>query len=241
MKYSTKGIVLNRIKYGDNSLVVNIFTENFGKTGFMIHVSKSKKNHSGNYLQPMYILDMQVYIKPNRDLQNIKEIHPAIPVKSIAFDFRKTALCQFMAELISKTQRENESDETLFNFLANIIEFLDETDKSIANFAPFFIIKYSRFLGLQFENNYSPAHSIFDMRAGKFIIGQPLHQNFAPPKITKLIHQITEKPFTEMHSLKIDRESRNQIINLFINYFNFHLNKPGKINSLPILTEVFEI
>ncbi len=239
MQKEIKGIVLSKIKYGENSMIVNIFTKEFGKMGFVVHKSKSRKNHSIRYLQPMYILDMQTYIKPQRNLQNIKEIQPAVPIKNLSLDFNKIAICQFIAELVNKTQREGETDEVLFNFLTNIIQLLDETDQKTSNFAIFFIIKYSRFLGLQIHNNYSETNSILDFKAGRFIMGHPQHPHFADFKTSNLIHQIMTTKFTEMHLLNIKSKDRNYLIDLFIKYFNFHLNKPGKLNSLVVLQEVF--
>lgn len=236
---ATQGIVLRRIKYGESSKIVHIYTEDFGKLSFMIHGSKSKKNPTERYLQPMYALDMQVYFKESREVQKVKEINLNPPWKNIPFDFKKTALSQFMAETVNKTLREGEPDKDLFGFLKNITTFLDETDMPTANFAPLFMVKYSRFLGLQINNNFSESRSVLDMQAGKFITGHPIHKHFAHPETARLIHEMLNSPITAMHLLNTKKENRNHIISLFIDYFNFHLNKPGKINSVSILSEVF--
>jgi DNA repair protein RecO (recombination protein O) len=46
MTHKTKGIVLRNIKYGETSLVVNIFTELFGIQTYLVNGVRSSKKSS---------------------------------------------------------------------------------------------------------------------------------------------------------------------------------------------------
>jgi DNA repair protein RecO (recombination protein O) len=239
MLKKTKGIVLRRFSYGDNSKIAHIYTREFGKQSYLIFGGKSRKNKTDRLLQPMYVLDMQTYHKENRELHKIKEIGPEFSLKSIPFEFEKTAICQFLAELINKTQRDNESDELLFDFLQSTVELLDDSSEKTANFSPAFMVKYSKFLGLLPANNFSESQNTLDLQSGRFITGRPQHKNFLSGEAAYITNELTNLPFTDFSEISIKKTIRSQIITGFINYFNFHLNRPGKINSLEILTDVF--
>lgn len=240
MLQKTKGILLRRIKYGDNSKIAHIFTREFGKQSYLVYGSKSKKKIAvERYLQPMYILDMQVYYKENKGLQKIKEISPDVHLISIPFDIRKNAVCQLTAELINKTMRDNEADKPLFDFLSGAIQLLDYTENNISNFTPVFLVKYSRFLGLQPEANYSETKTVFDMQLGKFITGRPLHKNFFVGESASKVNEFIKMSFSDFNQIQLSKSLRNEIINGFIDYFNYHLNKPGRLNSLLVFSEIF--
>ncbi len=63
MIYQTKGIVLRAIKYGETSVVVNIFTELFGIQSYLVNGIRisGKTSSKANLFQPTSILDMEVY------------------------------------------------------------------------------------------------------------------------------------------------------------------------------------
>ena len=57
----TNGIVLHQIKYGDSSIIVRIYTEEFGMQSYLIRGVKSKKSKiKSNLFQVGNILDMVV-------------------------------------------------------------------------------------------------------------------------------------------------------------------------------------
>jgi len=176
MIHSTKGIVLNRIKYSDTGLIVAIFTEKFGLLSFLIYLGKSKSARAKqNLLQPLYLLDMQIYYKEKNSLQKVKSYSLDTPFAEIPFDMSKSGISFFISEFLVKTLRENEKDEQLFNFVKNSSLILDHYTHNISNFHISFLTSLSRYLGIFPENKFSDSHQVFDIRAGKFIIAdQPI-------------------------------------------------------------------
>ena len=61
--HKTKGIVLRRVKYGETSLIVSIYTELFGLQSYLINgvrTSSAKGSGKANLFQPTAILEMVV-------------------------------------------------------------------------------------------------------------------------------------------------------------------------------------
>lgn len=240
MIHNTIGIVLKKINYSDNSLIATILTEKFGLQSYMIYYSNTKKGKSKiNLIQPFSILDMQVYYKETSQLQKVKDFSANSPMQSIPYEYRKNSVSVLLAEIIAGTLKDENPDENLFNFLLNSIKILDLSHESVSNFHIVFLFHYSKFLGIFPENNFTESHSIFDYSGGKFIVGRPNHFNFLDERKSKILSDFFPCTINLSHTIKISGKDRQEMLVFFIDYYNFHLNKPGKLKTLEVLRQVF--
>ncbi len=237
---STKGIVLHRFKYSDTKLIAKIYTENFGLKSYLIYVSKSKKSvPSFVMLQPFFILDMQVYNNERVELQKIKEISNAYPLLTIPFDITKNSISLFLSEFLMKTLKEDEPEPALFDFIVNSIICLDKLQNNYQNFHLLFLFNFCKIMGIMPENNYSEIKQTFDIKNGKFISGIPNHNLFVNSELSFSVSQMFDLTIQESHLLKINNSVRKQLLKCIIEYFNYHLGKPGQLKTLNVLTQLF--
>ncbi len=237
----TKAIVLSRIKYSDNGLIVSAYTEEFGLLSFLIYVGKSKAVRAKqNLLQPLFLLDMQIYHKEKNSLQKVKNYALELPFSEIPFDIKKRGIAFFLAEFLVKTLRENEKDAKLFSFLHNSIQILDATQGSIANFHLAFLASLSKFLGIFPENKISATEKIFDIRLGKFIIGKPQHKDYLPAELSLLFSQILGSSVSASDTIKIDAYARQELLQKLIDYYYYHLERPKQLKSLDVLKALMQ-
>jgi DNA repair protein RecO (recombination protein O) len=90
MIYKTRGIVLHRYKYSDSKIISNIYTEKFGLKTYIIFGNTGKKSKMQiNLLQPLAILDLNVYNKETGEIQKIKELSINYPFTSMYSDIKK--------------------------------------------------------------------------------------------------------------------------------------------------------
>ncbi|MFA7132593.1 MAG: DNA repair protein RecO, partial [Bacteroidales bacterium] len=74
MIFQTKGIVLRTFAYSESSSIVKILTKEFGLKSYILKGSRKPRTKlRSNIFQPLYILDLQVYNSPKKDLQIISE------------------------------------------------------------------------------------------------------------------------------------------------------------------------
>ena len=117
MLIKTRGIIFRAKKYSVTSLIVDIYTEEKGLRSYIISgVRKKRSAVSASLLQMMSLVDMVAYHRDDKDLTRIKEIKAAHVFQSLPFDVRKSAVGQFMIEIVRKTLRETEENPTLFEF-----------------------------------------------------------------------------------------------------------------------------
>jgi len=240
MPQKTKGIVLSKIQYSDTGMIVQILTENFGKQSYLVYTTTSKKNGlRKNHFSVFMPLDLHVYHKQNGTLQKIKEASVDFHLNSISSSPSKTSILFFLSELISKIVKENETDVLLFNYIRNSLQVLELSTENCANFHVLFIFNLFKFLGLHPVNNYSESYNIFDIQQGRFTIGIPNHQNYIEIELSEKIALLFDLKLNESHLIVLKSYERTKIIDYFLTYCNFHLEKPGKLKSLEILKEIF--
>ena len=93
MIYSSKGIVLRTVKYGETSVIASIFTELFGIQSYMVNgVRTSGKTGKAHFFQPASILEMQVYHNELKNLQRIKDLKWSALYKNILSDVMKNSV-----------------------------------------------------------------------------------------------------------------------------------------------------
>ena len=122
MQEKTSGIVLHSIKYSDSATIVTIYTSQFGRVSYMVHGANKKKSvFRSAFLQPLSIVELDVVHLPGKDLQRVKDVRIAYPFTRVPFDPIKNSLALFLSEVLFRTLRQTEPDESLFLFLDNSI------------------------------------------------------------------------------------------------------------------------
>ena len=116
MLVTTKAIVISKLKYGDNDLIVKCYTEHFGVQSYLLRgVLKSKKGKLRTaYFQLLSQLEIVVNYRQKRSLQTIKEVKPSAIYGSIYSNVSKSAIAMFLAEVLSGILKEEENNQSLF-------------------------------------------------------------------------------------------------------------------------------
>lgn len=239
MQQKTLGIVLRSLKYGDTGVITTIYTEAFGRMSFIIQGIHGKKSSvKGNLLKQLFLLEMEVDYKQGRELQRVKEIKNFSPFRSIPFGIAKSSQALFLAEVLEKVLREEESRPDLFEFLFRSIQMLDLMEDGINNFHLIFLTQLMRFLGFAPTTNYSTSSQFFDMIAGNFVILPPTHPWFLKNSESMAIAQLLGMNYQNSLEFKPDKELRNILLDFIIEYYGLHLGNKLNLKSLEILREV---
>lgn len=240
MQVKTTGIVLHSIKHGDSSIIITVYTEQFGRVAYMIHGANKKKSVVRSALiQPLSIVEMDVFHSPGKDIQRIKDIRMKYQFNGIPIHPVKNSLALFVSEMLYRVLRQTEPDERLFLFLENSIQQLDHCDVGLANFHLVFLLKLTRYLG--FEPNADSDHSkYFDLMNGIFQLEKPLHTHYLLPEPTNYFAEVLEADYSTMQNLAFSRAVRMQLLESIIEYYRLHIPEFKGLNSLSILQSLFD-
>ena len=236
----TKGIVVKTTKYSETSLVVKIFTEAFGMRTYLVRGVRKRKSKNGlNLFQPLSILDLVVYEKPGRDMQNTKEVKFDHPYSSILYDIRKSSILVFLNELIFKSVKEEEANLQMFQYIYHSLIYLDEMKSHFQNFHLVFMLQLSRYLGFSPADNFTALHQSFDMQEGDYTSSK-LHESLIiQPPYTQHFYELSRhKAFGA--DLKISITERQVLTQRILQYYQIHLPSFSDMKSLDVLREVFK-
>src|SRR5688572_23398311 len=97
MLQKTRGVVFRFTKYGESSIIVNIFTAQFGLQGYIVKGVRSRSAKGKIALfQPLTLLDLVVYHRENANLMHIREAKCIHLCDNIHRDVRKTTIALFI-------------------------------------------------------------------------------------------------------------------------------------------------
>ena len=239
MQQKTRGIVLRSLKYGDSGVITTIYTEAFGRMSFIMQGIHGKKSSvKSNLLKQLFLLEMEVDFKPGRELQRVKEIKNISPFGSIPFGIVKSSQAIFLAEVLEKVLREEESRPDLFEFLFKSIQILDLLEDGINNFHLLFLIQLTRFLGFAPASNYSVDNQFFDMIAGNFVQFPPVHLWSLKSDESKILAQFIGMNYQNLSVFKPDQGSRNRWLDFILEYYGLHQGNKLNLKSLEVLREL---
>ena len=241
MLSKTQAIVLNQFKYNDSSVIVQLYTRDYGRMSVMLKGVGSKKGRTKLVLfSPISLLDIEINYKAKRQIQSIKNFSPNPVYTEIPYKTSKSTIALFLAEVFSKSLREEEANFPLFDFLkANLIA-LDNIENGLGNFHLHLLIKMSRYLGFYPNNNYSQTNAYFDLHEGKYTIYNSISPYLLDKDESNIIYNLQKLDITTLNKFNLNRKIRTILIDKLIIYYQLHLEGFGELNSLKILNEIFE-
>lgn len=240
MLVKTNAIVLNSLKYGESQIIVDMFTEMYGRLSFMQRIPRT--SHSGvkkQFFQPLTILSIEFDFRPSQKLQRIKEAAVAWPFVSIPFDALKLSITMFVAEFTSYCTRSEQANRPLYLFVENSVRWLDACTNGFANFHIIYMLHLSRFVGFYPNLDSDVGKTWFDMRSGCFTGSMPAHNDVLQPDEANKIRLLMRLNYTTMRLLSLSRSERNRIVEVVLQYYRLH--QPGfpEMKSLPVLMLLF--
>jgi len=236
----TRGIILKTLKYGESSLILDIYTEDFGLRSYIVSgVRNKKKGNKAGLLQTMALVSLVAYHKSSNSLNRIKEIKADKLYQSLPFEISKSSVGLFITEVTRRSITQDEQSDSLFNLLYESYLYLDRAQQSITLFPIIFLIKLSKELGFSPADNYSEQREVFNIQQGQFVsINNPSDYTL-DPETSQYLFSLLFEEYGISNQFKISKDIRQQIINQLVNFYRIHIDNFGQIKSLDVLKEVF--
>ena len=221
MIISSSAIVLSKLKYRDNDLIVKLLVRELGVTSFIVR-GGSRKNKT-NYFQQLSLLEIEFDFNGKRSLHYFKDFENKFNFRTIHTDYKKMGVIIFLSEVLSKILVHQEKDFELFTFNSS--------------FHLAFLIKLSKFLGFfpEIENNH---YKFFDLQHGcytntldsKYLIS---HEEL------ECFNMILGINFDDLSSLTINSVQRKNLLDNIILYYKLHIENFISVKSLEVLRKLF--
>lgn len=242
MLQATRGIVLRSVKYGETSLICSIFTEQYGIQSYLVkgvRTVKASGNRAG-LLQPATLLDLSVYYRSQKNLQHIREFHPAYIYTSLQEEVVKNSIALFSVELLLRLLPEHAPLPELFEFS---MEYFTELDKrsgeTVANFPLYFIIQCSRLLGYEIRGGYSGETPHLNLQDGAFTSHAPSVIPYVSDEDAQMLDRLLQlSALSEVNNLSMNAQMRFRLLDWYIAFLQQHTQHLSNIRSLPVLQAI---
>lgn len=252
MQETLRGIVLRTVKYGDSSLIVDLFTDSHGRQSFMTTTTRTKRSvHSVSFWQPLAMVEFSAELRPNAGrLPRPTDVRTYYNYSDLPFSPVKSTLALFLAEFLSAALREEKENLPLYYYIESSLQWLDLADSSAscANFHLAFLMHLSRFLGIYPNldvDEVSPrsalfgSHLYFDLMAGTYCDRQPSHSHYLKDAEAQALPRLFRMDYSTMHIFRFSQSERRRILLVLNEYYRLHIPDFPELKSLEVLHELY--
>ena len=234
-------IVLNTRPYRETSLLVNAYTDTWGRADFVVRGIRTPRHRAAASLfHPLSILEAQTYYRSGRDLHQLKEFQKKYLLERLCSDVRKSSIGLFIGEFLYKTVRESEKNPDLFQFMEDTVLNLDSAGENLADIHLYFATLLGRYLGYEPAlETYSPEKPFFHMKDACFRESPDTSFAAFDREDSALMQKILSHMSLEKGPLLCSGSRRNHFLNSLIAYYGYHMGKSPEIKSLQVLHQVF--
>ena len=227
MIHKTRGIVLGFIQYRETSIIVKIFTEEFGMQSYIVNKVRSTKGKSKiSFFQPLTLLNLVVYHRQGKSINRIAETECLHPYRSIPFEINKSSVALFLSEFLGKCLKEEGKACRTFQFMLNAFQVWDLSNKETINFHLHFLLQLSRYLG------FDPVHS---REIYKQVILHAPDKEIAQHE-QKIIDLFLQQPIGKV--IRINNLIRRNLLEIILDFYKIHFDNLRELKSITVLKEV---
>lgn len=232
MRVSDKAIVLQAIKHGDKKFILKLYTQ---KNGLVTASVALNKNIRSSNIFPLSLINVELVLKQNKDVHQVTEISSYYILSNISGSLSKLSIAQFLNEILIKAIKESATNQHLFEFIESCLIYLNDTETEFVNLHLYFLLEFTKYFGVEPQNNYSIQAPFFDCRDGQFS-----SMALAFPLGLGKEDSLLFSQFLKVNALKtnLSNHQRQTILEILLAYYRLHFPGFNTIKSLDVLKEI---
>lgn len=235
MRVSDKAIVLQAIKHGDKKFIVKLYTYNNGLVTASVAINKNIRQSN---IFPLSLINAELILKQNKEVHQITEVSSYYILSNISNSFSKLSIAQFLNEVLIKAIKESATNKHLYEFIESCLIYLNDTETEFINLHLYFLIEFTKYFGVEPQNNYTVQTPYFDCRDGQFS-----SMTLAFPLGFGREDSLLFSEFLKINALrsKISNEQRQIILEVLLAYYRLHFPGFNNLRSLDVLKEISSV
>lgn len=216
----TEGIVFNYIKYRDTSIIVRIFTKDYGFRSFVVNSVRSAKSKKKlGYFEPFNILEIVFYESQHSELHRLSDYKISVSHSSIRFNLKKSTIVIFLSEVLYKILSfESTANPELYTFLKSALDTFEKSDQHYENFHLQLLIQLTHHLGLGYDPDTMSLHGVTS-------------------EVNQLAATLAFSDFGT--GIEANGTLRSLFLEAILNFYREHTGQNLDIKSLAILRQIF--
>lgn len=238
--FFSKGIVFRIIKYGETSIICDIFTKEKGLRSYIVSgVRMSKTKTKANFYRPLNILEITAYDSESDKLSRIKEVGFSHVYRLINTDVIRSSVALFILEVTRNALKTGEEERELFDYLEKTLITLDTSPKFSPLIHHKFLLDLSAYLGFEPMQNYEENKPVFNLLNGFFEEENASVQYVMDKETSEILKDLMKYDKEKLENFVIPRKTRQKLLEDLIIYYRLHIPGFKEILSKEVLEMVF--
>ena len=235
----SNAVILHVTKHNDTTLIVNAYTEKYGRVAYLFVIGNSKASRMKRMLlSPLSIVTIECDYRAKEGLQKIRNVE-ALVLQQLQFDAVKGSVALFLSEFLMRVIREPEPYPKFFKFLTDTISLYNVMEEGKANFHLCFLFNLSSFMGFFPDTGSYIKGAYFDMLNGEFVTSRPTHNHILMPGDAEKFMLLSRMNFSNLHLFKFSRDERREALERMVEYYRIHQGF-AELKSTEILKLLFD-
>jgi DNA repair protein RecO (recombination protein O) len=237
MLLKSEAIVLRSLPYGDNAIITQLYTREHGMKSFIARLSRKPGAKIRSALfQPLQQIEIVYYQKAGRELQYLSECRLSYYYRALDQNPMAISVACYLLEVVRCCLKEEEGNETLFQFLCETLQVMDMTEEGRVHLLIWFLLKFTGFLGFLplMEKGLSDHSIYFDIEAGRVE-----ENSFVNDQSSRLILEFLKTPSRDCVKINMTEKDKREILNKILKYYRYHIEGFHPPGSPEVLMEVF--
>ena len=231
------GIICKTVKYGESSLILDIFSADVGMRSYICGGVRKKNSNKAAMLRVMNLVDIVCYDKATAkaSLSRIKEVKFNKVYSQIPFDVVRGTVGMFLIEVTRKSIMQTDEPEQTYDFIYGRFNELDSEAVVLRDFHIRYLIDLAREIGFAMQNNWSAIDTRFSLREGQFITDNQQHRDTLDTDLSEILSQ-----YLAGRQPNSTKEQRRQLITKLVDYYRFHVEGFTEVKSLEVLYNLYD-
>jgi DNA repair protein RecO (recombination protein O) len=239
MRYTTRGIVIHSVRYGDTAAIVSMLTEDHGLQSYMVRgVYKPRSRFPAALFTQLNLLEVEADDQCYGTLQHPREIRIEEPYLHMHSDMRKSSVCLFLAEVLHQSIRHTEENRLMFGFVRESLMWYDTTGSFPPLFHHWFLLQLTSFLGF-FPSEPEAGQSCFNLAEGRFQSSEFPRNLVVDREPSALLAELLKTRPAQLAELRPAKEIHAALLVKILEYYRYHLDHFREIRSHQVLISVF--
>lgn len=232
MLHTTRAVALRIIRQSDRFLVLQAYTETFGRRACLV---RNGRGRAAARPQPLDRLELVMGEAHGDGLAVVRDWRVERPYLQVRSDHARGLLLLFAQEVLHRALREESPDPDLFRFVQEVLEELDQGD-DLAHFPLHFLVRLMDQLGFLPEP-HTEGRPYFDLQEGRFIAFTETHRLCMDLGDSTAFKQLLDcMPGGVRPQLAADR--RRSLLRQLLLYLRLHVEGFGQLNSPEVIHAV---
>lgn len=242
----TKAIIISSIRWKESSKIVTLYSEEFGKIKVIARGVLRKGSNLAGKIETLFLIDAVLDIKKSRTLNLIVEADVIDAYSEVRLNLKLFPFGLTFLEIISQVLDETQPDKIFFNFILEMEDALQRT-KFPEIILIYFLLKLSSYLGFKpvlekcqsGDLNLCSEKVLLSMSDGS-VSCKNCTSNPSSPLVLKkdqflYLQTIQKVNHRRIGNYKQSRSDFFQIIQILLQYINYHIDREIRTDALQML------